>query len=80
MERKLARYIAATTVRSSSNISAMIPLIRAHSSSHEYEHYSKAIASIVAEASLQILNKIFEEHPDLKVELDQEIQSYGVIL
>jgi hypothetical protein len=37
----------------------------------------KAIASISAEISIELLNPVFQKYPDIKQEAEQKIAKYG---
>jgi len=77
MERELAKHVVVTGFRSSSVLQELIPLLKKHCNPDEYEQFAKAIASVIAETSLEILNPIFQKYPDLKEEVDKKIDKYG---
>jgi hypothetical protein len=60
MERELAKHIVATGFHSNSVLQELIQLLKRHCIPDEYEQFAKAIASIIAETSLEILNPIFK--------------------
>ncbi len=48
----------------------MLPVIRERCPPEEYETYAKAIAACLAEASLQLMNRLLAEHPALEDEIE----------
>jgi len=74
MERELAKHVVATGFRSASVLQELVPLLKPHCDPNEYEKYARAIASVSAEISTEILNPIFDQFPDLKSEVEQKIR------
>ena len=77
MERELAKHIAVTGFRSASLLQELLTLLKEHCDQTEYKQYAKAIASVSAEISLEILNPIFQKNPDLKIEIENKIKKFG---
>lgn len=77
MDRELARHVIATGFHSASILQDLIPLLKEHCDENEYDQYLRAIASVSTEVTLEIFNRIFAEHPDLKQEVDTKIAKYG---
>lgn len=77
MERELARHVIKTGFHSLSVLDSLIPLLREHCQPPEFDQYLKAIASISAEMSLEIFNKIFQQYPDLKGDVENQVKKYG---
>jgi|HubBroStandDraft_5_1064220.scaffolds.fasta_scaffold1381466_2 hypothetical protein len=77
MERELAKHLVVTAFRSASMLQELLVLLQGHCDASEYEEYAKSIASISAEISLELLNPIFQKHPDIKQEAEQKIAKYG---
>ena len=79
MDRELAKLVAVTAFRSSADINNLVPLLKECCNEAEYKAYALAIASASAEISMQILNKIYEDHPDIKDEFEEKMHKYGRI-
>jgi hypothetical protein len=77
MNRDLASHVVAAGFHSASILQDLLPLLKEHCDQAEYDLYLKAIASVSTELSLEIFEKIFAEHPDLKEEVDAKITKYG---
>lgn len=80
MENDLAKHVATTIFKTTSQMTELIPLLKDHCDVAEYESYAKAIASVAALASAEILRKIFAEHPDIEREFDRKINKYGKLI
>lgn len=80
MNRKLAQHIVRVAFRSSAELGNLIPLLKEHCKPDEYEKLCRPIASASATISLNILNLVFTDFPDLELELDEEIKVYGKML
>lgn len=77
MDKELARHVITVGFHSLSLMEGLIPLLKTHCDNAEFQTYLKAIGAVSAEMSLEIFNKIFEEHPDLQNEVAQTIDKYG---
>jgi len=64
-------------LRSSGSLTDLLPLLKRHCRSDEYDRFKIAIARSAAEINIEILRKIFDEHPDLEAEMDGQIKKYG---
>lgn len=80
MDRQLAKHVVFTGFRSGCLLQELVPLLKAHCEMGEYEQYSKAIAAVSAEISIEILTPLFKLYPDLKTEVDAAIEKYGQII
>jgi hypothetical protein len=68
MDRELARGIVATGYRSALALQELIPRLKQELQPSEYDQFLKAIATVSAEISLEILNPVFKQFPELKKE------------
>src|ERR1700722_19005267 len=68
MEQELAKHVVITGFRSASTLQELIPLLKKHCDPAIYEQYAKAISSVSAEISMEILNPIFQQYPEIKQE------------
>jgi hypothetical protein len=80
MDKKIAQHVAKTAFRASADLGSVIPLLKEHCSTEEYEKLRLPIATVSASIGLDILNLIFEYFPDIKQEFDEDIKLYGKIL
>jgi hypothetical protein len=55
----------------------MLPLLRERCEPEEYQVYAKGIASVLAEMSLAVTNKVIAEHPELEVEVEASLATSG---
>ncbi|HZP20081.1 MAG TPA: hypothetical protein VFB16_07700 [Bauldia sp.] len=53
----------------------MIPVLQDRCSPDEYQAYLKGIVSCLAESSMQLMNRIFAEHPALEEEIDARMRA-----
>jgi len=65
MHIDLGRHVARTALRSSRELSDLIPFLKARLSEPEFAAYAKAIASAVASIQLEIVNKLADDCPGL---------------
>ncbi len=77
MDKDLAKLVAITAFRSSSEISNLIPLLREKCEDSEYQIFVKAIARASGEIGQQLMFRVFVEHPDLEKEFDEMVKKYG---
>jgi hypothetical protein len=77
MDIDLARYVVRAAFRSSRELGDLVPFLKEHLHAEEYRPYALAIASGVAAIQLDLLNKLFAEHPGLEAEVEASIQKYG---
>ncbi len=77
MDIDLARHVARAAFRSSRELSDLIPFLKDHLDTEEYQPYAKAIASAVAAIHLDLMNKLFADHPGLEAEVEASIEKYG---
>lgn len=77
MDKQLAEYVAHISIRSASEMSRLIPILKVHLSEEEYEPLRKAITNISKNIAENILFKIYDEYPDLDNKLDGIIEKYG---
>jgi hypothetical protein len=77
MEKELAKHVVTVGFHSLSLLEGLIPLLKEHCSDEEYQEYVKSIATVAADMSTEIFNKIFRQYPDLEKEVEQTINKYG---
>jgi hypothetical protein len=77
MDIDMARNVARAAFRSTRELGALVPLLKEKPEPREYETYSKAIASAIADVQLGILNRLIAEHPALETEIEEAIHRTG---
>lgn len=77
MDRELARHVVAVSFHSLSLLESLIPILKQHCAQDEYAKYLKAVGTISAEVSAQLLDEVFKAYPDLKSEVEQKVKKYG---
>jgi hypothetical protein len=80
MNRDLAKHVATATVSASTQLTSVLPLLKAQCDSTEYARLARGIASACGHIAREILHPIFAEHPDLEKELEESITKYGKVL
>lgn len=79
MNKELAHHFAYQVFRSQSNINSLIPLLKKHCDEKEHKILSKKIAAISADIMIELLRYVFEEYPEIKEEIDNKIEKYGIL-
>jgi len=80
MEKDLARHVVSVAIKTGSHLGDLLPLLKEHMPSQEYEVYAKAIARAISEIGHEINDRVFAEHPDLQQEIEARIKKYGVVI
>jgi len=75
MDKNIARELAVAAIKSSSVLTNLLPSLKDRCRPGEYEEMRKSISGIAADISIEVLHRIFKEHPDLERELDEAIRS-----
>lgn len=76
MDKDLAKFIALTAFKSSKKLTDLVPFLKEHCGEAEYKCYGRALAAASAEISLQVLNKVFTDYPDIKQDFESKMQKY----
>lgn len=77
MNTDVARMIAVSALRASSELANLIPLITTHCSAAESGSVSSDIAEILLQIGQRLLRPAFEQHPELEREFDERVAVYG---
>jgi hypothetical protein len=80
MNRDLAKHVATAAVRTSTQLSSLLPLLKTQCDSAEYARLLRSVASVCGHITREILHPIFAEHPDLEKELEASVDTYGKVL
>jgi hypothetical protein len=76
----VAKQAAIAAVRASTQLTSLLPSIKAECDSAEYARLLRNVASVCGHISREILHPIFAQHPDLEKELEESIDKYGKVL
>lgn len=79
MNPDLAKHVATTAVRTSTQLTSLLPLLKTQCDSAEYARLLRSVASVCGHISREILHPIFAEHPDLEKDLEESINKYGQV-
>ena len=77
MDKDLARHVIATSFHGLSLLQGILPMLKQHCSADEYDAYVKAIASITGHVTMELLNLVFSQFPDLEKEVEAKVKKYG---
>ena len=80
MEKDLAKHVATVTFRAMTQLADMVPILKKHCAPDEYEQYLKAIGSIMALATTELINKVYAAYPDIETEFAAKISKYGKLI
>ena len=80
MDQELARHIVRVTFRSWGLLTDLIPLIKKHCDTEEYQELSKSIATISGDYSSLLLDKVFAANPGLEKEVEEKIKKFGTVI
>jgi hypothetical protein len=77
MDRDVARHVLRVSFRASRELGNLVPLLKEELPAAEYEPLAKGIASAVAEVGFAVMEQVFALHPELRTEVDRQIDQYG---
>lgn len=77
MDIDLARHVLRIAFSASRELGTLVPLLKDHCDTTEYEPYAKAIASAIAAIQLSLVNKVAADYPELEAEMEATISAYG---
>ena len=80
MKDELAKHIAIVAFKSSSNLTELLYLINEHTDEEEYQEYLRIIGEISALIGVELLHKIYDEHPEIKKEIDRRVEVYEELI
>ena len=80
MKKRIARHVVATAIRNLSSLSSALELYRSYCTNESFRDLHLAVERSAAEISLNLINPMLEQNPELKSEIDQEIGALGKIL
>ena len=65
-KKEIAAQISALMVEYGAKLDASVALVRDHCSENELKEYRRAIGKIMGDMLLEIMNPLYQRHPDLK--------------
>lgn len=77
MDRELAKHVVAVGFHSLALLEGLLPLLKEHCTTEEYEQYLGAVASVSATMTTELFNKVFGTFPNLETEVERKIERYG---
>jgi hypothetical protein len=80
VDRDLARYVVRSAFRSVGELQQLLPLLKEHASTAEYETYRRAIAAAVASIGDEITNRTLKANPGLADDIDATMEKYGRLI
>ncbi|MCK4840357.1 MAG: hypothetical protein KAT04_00580 [Methylococcales bacterium] len=80
MDKELAEYAVKVAFKSESDLNDLIPLLKEHCSENEYKKLAIAIATVASTINTEILNHIYDAHPEIRDDVDRKINEYGRLI
>jgi hypothetical protein len=77
VDKELATTVAAAVFRSGSSLEKLIPKLKARCTPDECATYVKAIAYVMGTMHDEILLRLFAAYPELKDEIDHNVNTTG---
>lgn len=77
MDKRVAEIILNATHDAANTLSLMIPFITKNCSDEEKEKYIPEFTNHVCDLQLNIINKLYEEFPELGVIFKESVEKYG---
>ncbi len=77
MDRMLAKHVISVGFHSAALLEDLISILKDHCDDAEFQGFLKSIGSVIAEIGLEIFDKVYEQYPDLKTEVETKINKYG---
>lgn len=76
----VARHVVRRVFRSTSELEALIGLLKEHCDPNEYKDYARAIAAAIDGINSELLNRVLSSHPRLAGEIEADIAKFGRFL
>jgi hypothetical protein len=77
VDKEFAKQVVATALGCGSSLDKLIPELTARCAPDEKEKYVKAIATVMVAMHNAILRPLFDDHPELEQEIDQNVRTRG---
>jgi hypothetical protein len=76
MDEDVARHVLRVSFRASRELGELVPFLKDELPAAEYEPIGKGIASAIAEIGFAVMERVFADHPELRAEVDRQIERY----
>lgn len=76
MDIDVARHVLRVSFKASRELGNLMPFLKEELPAAEYEPLAKGIASAVAEVGFAVMDRVFALHPELRDEVDRQIDRY----
>lgn len=80
MDKELAEYVVKVAFKSESDLIDLIPLLKEHCNENEYKKLAVAIATVAATINTEILDIVYDAHPEIRNDVDRKINEYGRLI
>ena len=80
MDKQVAKHIAASAIRCSSQIGQLLPFAKKFCTQEEYNQLRSAVASITAAIGTDIVDWALATHPEIKREMDKSVDTFGMVI
>jgi hypothetical protein len=77
VDKEFGRIIALVADRTRSDIGSLARLVKEHCDEKDREEFSTAIAQVVYEISHELMDRVFDKFPEIKVEMEANLKKYG---
>jgi hypothetical protein len=77
MNEYLAKIVVFNAARSRHLLGDLIPILKNHCDNDECAEVSQAISRLIYDIGDEVIDKIFAEHPQLKLESDKLSEIFG---
>ena len=80
MQPELALHIARTALCASRELGDLVPLMRAYLDEDEFDDYAKAVGAVLASVHIELMGRLFADHPGLETEIEKSVVTYDRLL
>ena len=80
MNEDIARYVASRALKTTTELTDLIPFLKEYCDANEYLIYARAIASVGADINSKLLELIFSANPNIQKEFEEKIEKYGRVI
>lgn len=80
MDRELAELIAKSSFKSSAELGKLVPVLKEHLDADEYQEWAVLLATTIATINSDLLQKIFQQYPEIETQFDQHIEKFGYLV
>ena len=80
MDKDLARHVARVGFSTMNQLSHLLELLKDQCDPEEYQTYLKAIGTVGASISTEMISRVVALYPELEVEIEAKIKKYGLVI